>query len=125
MSRPYLKAIQSAFGDFAAVQARHADFGAHDSEPCRVFQTVIHGAAFGGLPWEDLDAESWEIFHEMPRAGVVAARLSESAGAVVRRIELARLEATPTEFREILGWIEGQCWRAETVWRRTRSRMLQ
>jgi hypothetical protein len=96
--------LRSALSEFRELQAKHANYGASDTEPdfafCNYLAEVLEGA--------DVEPpESWDIFDHMAGADDVNEALSEAAGEA---------GVAARKLRKKLIWLQDELWRTALEW---------
>ncbi|MGO9110430.1 MAG: hypothetical protein ACLP9L_14500 [Thermoguttaceae bacterium] len=103
MSR--LDEIKAGIQEFEKLQDRYARFGAADTEPSGVFQSLFVRAVRGERPVVPMTGEGWELYTLSMDCSEPAQALAAQAQKVVDLIE----SCPSGEFHEIQHFLRNHC----------------
>lgn len=102
-----LEAIKAWIKEFETTQSKYRKFGANDTEPDRVFQSLLDAAVHGKAPNVPRTGDSWQLYTRSMDCSIAAQALHDAALVVVQNIE-----ATPIKDLELVReYLRGYCWR--------------
>jgi hypothetical protein len=102
-----LEQLQSRIREFEKAQKRYQAYGAADTEPDAVFQSLLRRAVSGKPASIPLDGDGWELYTTSMDCSRAAAALSRAAQACVDLIE----SYPAKNLREIEAYLSKYCWR--------------
>ena len=106
MSVP-LEAIKAWIKEFEQTQSKYRAFGANDTEPDGVFQSLVDAAVHGKAPNVPRTGDGWQLYTRSMDCSEAAQALHDAALVVVQNIE-----ATPIRDMEIVQeYLRSYCWR--------------
>ena len=92
---------------FEKTADRYARYGAQDTEPDGIFQSLLVLTFLGKKPQLPQGVDGWDLYDEMAGNGLAAANLSRSAEACLRCLENIPLR----EAGAVERFLKGYCWR--------------
>ncbi|WP_353208420.1 hypothetical protein [Sphingorhabdus sp.] len=102
-----LEAIKTQIKEFEKVQSKYREYGANDTEPDGVFQSLIDKAVHGKAPSVPRTGSGWDLYASSMDCTEAAQALHDAALVVVQNIE-----ATPIRDLELVKeYLRGVCWR--------------
>ena len=96
------RSIEAAIEAFTDVQESLKKWGATDTEPNAVFNSLMR-KALEGKPWVDLDYTRWQLFQSVAGWRTASIRLTASAKKVYTQLQKAGLLEAKT-VAEWYGW---------------------
>lgn len=106
MSVP-LEAIKAWIKEFEKTQSKYRKYGANDTEPDGVFQSLIDAAVHGKGPNVPRTGAGWQLYTQSMDCTEAAQALHDAALVVVQNIE-----ATPIrDLATVKEYLRGVCWR--------------
>ena len=101
--------IKEAVKTFSDVQRKYARYGARDTEPDAVFQSLLVRAALGKPVETALDGKAWQLFTSSMNCNAAAKALSKAARKAVELIQRCPLG----ESADVKEYIKAFCWRID------------
>ena len=102
-----LEAIKALIKEFEKTQSKYREYGANDTEPDAVFQSLIDAAVHGKAPNVPRTGAGWDLYASSMDCTDAAQALHDAALLVVQNIE-----ATPVRDLELVKeYLRGVCWR--------------
>jgi hypothetical protein len=102
-----LEAIKAWIKEFETTQGKYREFGANDTEPDSVFQSLLDAAVHGKAPNVPRTGTTWQLYTQSMDCSIAAQALHDAALVVVQNIE-----ATPIRDLELVReYLRGYCWR--------------
>lgn len=105
-----LDTFKQLVGKFEKAQNSYRRYGAADTEPDGVFQSLLVQASAGKKPDVPKDVRSWQLYSEMSGNGLAAAALHRAALKCVSF--LADMDKLPYgEAKQVVSYVTDYCWR--------------
>ena len=102
-----LEAIKAWVKEFEKTQSKYREYGANDTEPDGVFQSLLDNAVHGKGPNVPRTGDGWQLYTQGMDCTEAAQALHDAALIVVQNIE-----ATPIKDLEpVKAYLRGVCWR--------------
>ena len=101
--------IKDAVKAFSDVQHRYARYGARDTEPDAVFQSLLVRAALGKPVETVLDGKAWQLFTSSMNCNTAAKALNKAARKAVDLVQACPLG----ESAELKEYLKAYCWRID------------
>lgn len=102
-----LAIFKKLINDFEDLQCDYSSFGAYDSEPCAIFQSVLeknwHGEKF--MPETAID---WQLYTNISDVRLVAKKLTKNAKEIVSYMKLAQ-NSTGDDSMELESYLKSYC----------------
>lgn len=108
-SKRIVTGLEKLIGAFEQAQSKYRRFGAGDTEPDGVFHRCLVRAFKGGTFEVPTTAQGWELYSDMPGAGVAARALAARTKKCVEFIQSVPLACSDAVRR----WLEEYCWRCD------------
>ena len=109
-----LDKIKEAVAEFQATQKKYAKYGAYDTEPDGVFQSLMVRAFKGKKPQVPYDGDGWELYDSSMDCTTAASALHNAARKVVDLIQSCPI----SESAPVKKYLQGYCWRIDWGWDR-------
>lgn len=103
-----LTQLKQAIKRFEELQGKYAKYGAADTEPDGVFQTLLANAVIGNPVKVPQTVDGWDLYRKS-ESEQAAAQLAEVASDCVKLIENTPVK----EFQPVKDFIQGYCWRVD------------
>jgi len=107
-----LDKIKAGVKEFEAAQLKYRNYGAQDTEPDGVFQSLMVRAFCGKKPQVPFDGGGWELFDSSMDCTCAAHALHNAARKVVDLIQKCPLG----ESGGVKKYLKGYCWRIDWGW---------
>lgn len=107
-----LSKIKAAVKEFEATQSKYSKYGARDTEPDGVFQSLLVRAFKGKKPQVPYDGDGWELYDSSMDCTTAASALHNAARKVVNLIESCPI----SESAPVKKYLQGLCWRVDWGW---------
>jgi hypothetical protein len=102
-----LEAIKAWIKEFEQIQSKYRSFGANDTEPDGVFQSLLDAAVHGKGPAIPRTGAGWDLYTSSMDCTEAANAMHDAALVVVRNIE-----ATPIrDIAIVKEYLRNYCWR--------------
>lgn len=106
-----LELVKDAVKTFSDVQDRYTKYGARDTEPGAVFQSLLVRAALAKPVQTALDGRGWQLFTSSMNCNAAAKALSRAARTAVDLIRGCPLG----ESVELCRYLKDYCWRIDWI----------
>lgn len=101
--------VKDAVNAFSKVQSKYAKYGAQDTEPDAVFQSLLVRAVLGKPVETTLDGQAWQLFTSSMNCNAAAKALSKAARKAVELIQGCPIG----ESAELKQYLKACCWRID------------
>lgn len=104
--------IKAAVKEFEGEQRKYAKYGASDTEPDGVFQSLLVRAFKGKKPQVPYDGDGWDLYDSSMDCTTAASALHNAARKVVDLIQSCPI----SESAPVKKYLQGYCWRIDWGW---------